>query len=98
MLVLPISGMFLARIPSDRPNDGGIRQHLSGVNGEKRHDVVFRLGQVDLLFSYKNLPCIVIDQQILQAEFPAGTAFILFTVPMAAENGTDTSQQFQRAW
>ena len=34
---------------------GGIRQHLSGVNGEKRHDVVFRLGQVDLIFIHKEI-------------------------------------------
>ena len=50
------------------------------------------LYSVYLLLPYKNLPCIVINQQILQAEFPAGTAFILFTVPMAAENGADASQ------
>ena len=29
----------IVRIPPDRPNDGGIRQHLSGVNGEKHYDV-----------------------------------------------------------
>ena len=30
-------------------------------------------------------------------EFSAGGAFFLFTVPMTAENGADTGQQFLRA-
>ena len=67
------------------------------MNGEKRHDAVFRLGQVDLFFAHKDLPCIIIDQQVLKAEFPTGGTLILFVVPMAAKNGADTSQQFLRA-
>lgn len=62
----------IVRISPDGTDDRSIRQHLSGVNGEKRQDIVFCLGQVDLFFINKNLPCIVIDQQVLKAEFPAG--------------------------
>ena len=87
----------VVRISPDGTDDRSIRQYLSGVKGEERHNVVFRLGQVDLFFTCKNLSCIVIDQQVLKAEFPAGGTFILFTVPMAAENGVYTSQQFLRA-
>ena len=66
------------------------------MNGEKRHDVVLRLSQVDLLFANKDLPRIIVDQQILKAEFSAGGTFLLFAVPMAAENGADTGEQFLR--
>lgn len=86
----------IVRIPPDRPNDGGIRQHLSRMDGEKRHDVVLRLSQVDLFFANKDLPRIIVDQQILKAEFSAGGTFLFFAVPMAAENGADTGQQFLR--
>ena len=34
----------VVRIPPDSMDDRSIRQHLSSVNGEERHDVVFRLG------------------------------------------------------
>ena len=67
------------------------------MDGEKRHDVVLRLSQVNLLFANKDLPRIIVDQQILKVEFSAGGAFCLFTVPMTAENGADTGQQFLRA-
>ena len=62
----------MVRISPDGTDDRSIRQYLSGVNGEERHNVVFCLGQVDLFFAHKDLPCIVIDQQVLKAEFPAG--------------------------
>lgn len=81
----------IVRISPDGTDDRSIRQHLSGVNGEKRQDIVFCLGQVDLFFINKNLPCIVIDQQVLKAEFPTGGTFILLAVSMAAENSADTS-------
>ena len=67
------------------------------MNGEKRHNVVLCLGQVNLLFANKDLPRIIVDQQVLKVEFSAGGAFLLFTVPMAAENGADTGEQFLRA-
>ena len=41
----------------------------SRMDGEKRHDVVLRLSQVNLLFANKNLPRIIVDQQILKVEF-----------------------------
>ena len=47
--------------------------------------------RVEGILAYKNPSCIVIDQQVLKAEFPAGGTFILFTVSMAAENGPDPS-------
>ena len=64
------------------------------MDRETGQNVVFRLGQIDFVFADKDLPFVIVDHQILKPVFAAGCTLIFCSLPMTAENGADTGQQF----
>lgn len=84
----------IVRISPDRADDRSIGQHFSGMGRKIGYDIVFRLCKINFLSSNKELPFIIVNQQILKLIFAAGCAPGFCSLSVTTENGTNTGQQF----
>jgi len=78
-------------------DDGGVGHHLSAVLGKQGYNIIFRLGKPDLLFSDKDLPCVIINGEIPHPEFPAGKLAAVGTMLIIPQHHADAGQKFRRA-